>query len=134
MTITSPPRALLSTSILCRPLMGHPRLLLASLLSLASLVYAQPAQVYFDDCTSSATRSAADYDPNARINITNVYAQIAYPNGQKTLRIRVVADTNEDVQPSQTDSTGNLTLCTSEFLCVLTACLMLIDSTTRLPY
>lgn len=103
--------------LLLSPPMGRYRLLLLSLSStLVSLIHAQPAQVHFEDCTSAATRSASDYDPNAQINISSVYAQVAYPNGQKTLRIRAVASTNEDVEPSETDSSDHLILCTSSTL------------------
>lgn len=75
------------------------------------LVSAQPAPVPFSDCTSSGTRSSSNYDPNERINVSSVYGQIAYPDGQKTLRLTVLANTGESVIPSETDADGNLILC-----------------------
>lgn len=92
--------------------MGHYGFFLLALCPFTQLAASQPAQVPFTDCTSSATRSASNYDPYARINVSSVFAQIAYPLGQKTLRLRVLAETNEAVEPSDTDSGGNLILCT----------------------
>lgn len=79
----------------------------------ATLVYAQPTLLPFTDCTSSATRTSPNYDPNERINVSSVFGQIAYPDGQKTLRLNVLADTGESVIPSETDTNGNLILCES---------------------
>jgi len=92
--------------------MGHYGLVLLALCSsFAQLASSQPAQVAFTDCTSSTTRSASNYDPNARINVSSVFAQIAYPHGQKTLRLRFLGQTGETVQPSATNSKG-IVLCT----------------------
>jgi hypothetical protein len=96
----------------CPRSMGHYGFFLLALCSFAQLAASQPAQVPFTDCTSSATRTASNYDPNARINVSSVFAQIAYPRGQKTLRLRVLAQTNEVVEPSATDSGGSLILST----------------------
>lgn len=92
--------------------MGLHGFLLLALGFLATFAVSQPAQVTFEDCTSSATRSASNFDPNARINVSTVYAQIAYPSGQKTLRIRAIAQTGTEVEPSETDASGKLILCT----------------------
>ncbi|KAF8290441.1 hypothetical protein DL93DRAFT_2234435 [Clavulina sp. PMI_390] len=87
-------------------------LALVALVLAPQLVTSQPTLLTFEDCTSAATRSASNFDPNARINVSSVYGQIAYPNGQKTLSLRAIAATNEEVIPSETASSGDLILST----------------------
>lgn len=94
------------------PSMGHYGFLALVFACYVTLAVSQPAQVTFEDCTSAATRSASNYDSNARINVSSVFAQIAYPNGQKTLRIRAIGETAEAVEPSEIDAKGVRIFCT----------------------
>lgn len=63
------------------------------------LVRATPNSVPFSDCTSSQTLADSRYDPAGRINVTNVYAQIADINDGKgeQLRLSFLAQTGKEL-------------------------------------
>jgi hypothetical protein len=64
-----------------------------------SAVRATPNSVPFQDCTSSQTLADSRYDPAERINVTNVYAQIADVNdgNGEQLRLSFLADTGKEL-------------------------------------
>jgi hypothetical protein len=73
--------------------------------------FAQTPLVPFTDCTSSATISDPTYDPLARINISNVYAQVDYSAG-RSLKLVLIGQTGKTIVPSA-GSSGKLILCMS---------------------
>ena len=83
-------------------------LLLSSALGSA---FAQTPRVPFTDCTTSATTSASTYNPLARINISEIYAQFDYSAG-RSLKLVLIGQTGETIVPSALYSSGSLVLCT----------------------
>src|SRR5260221_6136132 len=72
-----------------------------------------PAPAPFDVCTSPATLSSSNYDPKSRINVSKVFSQVIYVNGQKNLKTVLIAATGDTIEPSA-QNTGSGILCESK--------------------
>jgi hypothetical protein len=83
-------------------------LLLSTVLRTA---FAQTPLVPFTDCTTSATTSASTYDPLARINISEIYAQFDYSAGP-SLKLVLIGQTGKTIIPSAQYPSGQLILST----------------------
>ena len=80
--------------------------ILFHLASIVSIVTAQPTTVLFDNCPPT---SATEGNPNKRLNITTVYAQIAHWNASSdpTLKMTLLGETG-DVLEGYSNTTGYL--------------------------
>lgn len=76
------------------------------LVSKVSIVSAQPTSVLFDNCPPT---SATEGDPNKRLNITTIHAQIAQgnPSGHPTLKVTLFGETGA-VLAGYSNTTGYL--------------------------
>lgn len=79
---------------------------LLNLVSKVPIVSAQPTSVLFDNCPPT---SATEGDPNKRLNITTVHAQIAHGNASDlpTLKMTLFGETGAVLQ-GYSNTTGYL--------------------------